>query len=91
VEPVELTRHELIGLKVDVVASTNPAMVGIAGRVVDETRNTLMVDACGDRRLPKDACTFAFTLPDGRKVRVDGARLVGRPEDRITKRRKRSG
>lgn len=90
-EPGEITRHELMGLEVEVVESTNPSLVGLAGRVVDETRNTLVVDAHGNRRLPKGACAFAFTLPGGQRVWVDGAKLVGRPEDRITKRRKASG
>jgi len=91
VEPGDIVHHELLGFMAEVVDSTNRYLVGIKGRVVDETRNTLVLDAGEEKRLPKAACTFTFTTAGGQKVRVDGTRLVGRPEDRIPKRRKRRG
>ena len=61
--PETLTRHELVGLHVRVVESTNPDAVGISGRVVSETMRTLVLE--GDRvwRLPKQGTTFEFALP----------------------------
>ncbi|RCU48085.1 ribonuclease P [Haloplanus salinus] len=61
--PETLTRHELVGLHVRVVESTNPDAVGIGGRVVSETMGTLSVE--GDRvwQLPKQGTTFEFALP----------------------------
>ena len=44
--PETLTRHELNGLYTEVVDSPNPDLVGIAGRVVVETMQTLHLD-CG--------------------------------------------
>lgn len=41
-----------------------------------------------DKTIPKAHSTFIFSLPDGRKVRVDGDLLVARPEDRISKKHK---
>ena len=38
--PESLVRHELAGLDVEVAESPNPDLVGVAGRVVDETTNT---------------------------------------------------
>ncbi|MCW3992450.1 MAG: ribonuclease P protein subunit, partial [Candidatus Bathyarchaeota archaeon] len=38
-----LLRHELIGLDVEVVRDRNPSNASIRGRVVDETRNTLLI------------------------------------------------
>ncbi|WP_129112951.1 ribonuclease P protein component 1 [Halegenticoccus tardaugens] len=47
--PETLTRHELNGLPVRVVDAANPDLVGIAGRVVIETMNTLHVDTGAPR------------------------------------------
>ncbi|WP_132059711.1 ribonuclease P protein component 1 [Halorussus amylolyticus] len=63
--PETLTRHELNGLPVRVVAATNPTLVGIEGRVVAETQGTLSV-ASADRvrQVPKQGSTFEFALTD---------------------------
>lgn len=77
-------QHELIGLQAEVIDSTNQSMVGIKGRVVDETMKMLTIDVRGkEKKIPKDACVLRFSMPDGSKVEVDGKTLVARPEDRI--------
>jgi ribonuclease P protein subunit POP4 len=43
ITPENLIYHTLIGLEAVVSGSTNPNMVGIAGVVIDETRNTLVI------------------------------------------------
>jgi ribonuclease P protein subunit POP4 len=87
ITPGELVRHELIGLEVRVVSSANKQLAGLAGRVVDESRNMLTIEtAKGEKRLVKEQCVFSFRLPSGKRVRVDGSVLVGRPEDRVKKR-----
>jgi len=80
--PETLTRHELVGLDVEVVAASNPDAVGISGRVVMETTRLLTVER--DARVwhvPKADATFAFDI-DGQTVRVEGERLVARPARR---------
>ena len=42
--PETLTRHELNGLLVEVVDAHNPDLIGISGRVVGETTQTLSID-----------------------------------------------
>ncbi|QLD84722.1 ribonuclease P protein component 1 [Natronomonas halophila] len=80
--PDSLVRHELAGLDVEVVDSPNPDLVGIAGRVVDETMHTLLVAASdGMKRVPKADATFRFDLDDTAVV-VEGDRLVARPARR---------
>lgn len=77
---------ELIGTEAEVVESTNPSLRGIAGRVVDETMKTLLVDAgpgTRPRRVPKAACRFRFRWPCGRIIEIEGRDLVGRPEERV--------
>lgn len=84
-----LVMHELIGLVVRVSRSSDPGKKGISGTVVDETRNTLVVETRnkqGERRvLPKTECTFRFRLPDGEVVEVEGWTIIARPEDRTKK------
>ncbi|CCC41003.1 ribonuclease P protein component 1 [Haloquadratum walsbyi C23] len=43
--PETLTRHELIGLYIAVADAANPDLIGISGRVVDETMQTLHIES----------------------------------------------
>jgi ribonuclease P protein subunit POP4 len=85
-----IVQHEFIGLDAKVVRSSNPQAVGIEGRVVDETRNTLTI-LHNDKRsvVIKDVSIFEFVMPDGTIVEIDGKVILGRPEDRIKKRPRR--
>ena len=77
-------RHELIGLGARVSNSSDPTLVGIHGKIIDETRNTLVIKQAGEPKLvPKITSTLMLTLPSGEEVEVDGAKLVGRPEERV--------
>jgi ribonuclease P protein subunit POP4 len=85
--PESIARHELIGLRVVVKSSTNPDLVGLSGRVVDESKNILLLETeRGPKRIPKEGTSLEFTLPEGQKVWVDGSILASRPENRISKR-----
>jgi len=82
--PQNILRHEVIGLKVKIARTVNKELVGLAGKVVDETRNTLTIfDGTRSMTVPKDTAMFYFYLPTDEIVGVDGKRLVGRPEDRV--------
>lgn len=77
--PDSLVRHELAGLDVEVTDASNPDLVGIAGRIEDETMHTLLVATSdGVKQVPKAAATFRFELETADVV-VDGERLVARP------------
>ncbi len=85
--PQNLIRHELIGLELTVVGSMNPCSIGLCGRVIDETRNTIVISQGGLRKvIPKATACLRFTLPSGVKVDVDGVQIVGAPQNRIKKR-----
>lgn len=90
ITPHNLTQHELIGLRVEVVESTNSDLMGIAGMVVDESKNMLVIESPEDRRhrmVEKLCSVFVFHL-DGTKVKVDGRLLHSQPENRIQKKRR---
>ncbi len=85
ITPKNLIRHELIGLMVEVVGANNPSQVGLNGKIVDETRHTLiMATSHGEKRLMKRCIVIRVKLKN-QKVEVCGERLVGKPEERIKK------
>jgi len=82
--------HELIGLESMVMASSNPTSKGIKGIVVDETKNTLVIEQDDVRkRIIKQDSVFRFKLPNGTILEIDGSAIIGRPEDRVKKKIKR--
>jgi len=79
-----LIRHELIGLDVAVDECTNKTNIGTKGNVINETKKMLVIRSKkGDKKIQKKNSTFIFTLPNGKKVKVDGKIIDIRPEDRI--------
>ncbi|MCQ1535515.1 ribonuclease P protein component 1 [Methanosarcina sp. KYL-1] len=94
ISPSTLIFHELIGLDVKVILSTNPALIGIRGRVVDETKNMLVIENAESRilKIPKADSEFIFRIPaelseKGRRsetfVKIQGNLLLSQPENRI--------
>lgn len=85
-------RHELIGLHVVVEKERHFRDSTIKGKVIDETRNMIVVfDGVKKRRIAKVGSTFHFTLPDDSTIIIEGEVIRGRPEDRIkTFRRKQN-
>ncbi|MEM5872270.1 MAG: ribonuclease P protein component 1 [Candidatus Aenigmatarchaeota archaeon] len=84
ITPRNLIRHELIGLNVEVFDSTNKFQIGIKGIVVDETKNTITIEAKnGLKKIQKKGATFIFTIPNGKKVKVKGEKILARPEERV--------
>ena len=80
-----ILRHELIGLECRVAESDNRSQVGIEGRVVDETRKTLVIETPkGFKIVPKQGTVFRLSLQK-ETVEVPGSLLIAKPEDRIKK------
>jgi len=79
IDAKNLAYHELIGLAVRVAKSSSTERVGIKGRVVDETKNTLVLD--NGKVLPKTECVFEFDINEN--VLLDGKTIMKRPEDRV--------
>ena len=79
----DLMRMELIGMETQVVGEGCES--GISGLIVDETKNTLVIDS-GDRErtVPKKGNEFRFTY-EGQRTVIRGSEILHRPEDRIKK------
>ncbi len=93
--PSNLIYHEIIGLPVRAYPSKGPKSGSpvVGGVVVDETRQTVVVETDDKqrKRIIKNTHKFRFTLDqDGKPVvvEVDGDVLVGTPEKRLKKMRK---
>ena len=86
-----LIYHELIGLNVEITDSSAESLIGIKGKVVDETKKTLIIETSdkNEKLVAKDVSIFQFEVPDGTYLEVDGKILLSRPEDRIKKRYKK--
>lgn len=80
-----IERHELIGLLIEVVKSKNPSLVGIKGRVVNETKNTIKVKQSDKMKtLLKNQIKIKI-IEGGEEKQISGIKLVGRPEERLKK------
>jgi ribonuclease P protein subunit POP4 len=90
ITPFNITKNEFIGLDLVISKSCNKQLVGIRGRIIDETRNTLMLRQ-GSKiiRIPKDIVRLNMSIPFGKMIEVDGRSIVARPEDRIKMRVRR--
>ena len=77
--------NELIGLRARVIKSLDKKQRGASGTVIDETKNTLLLESrVGIRRIPKKACVFRFYTGAG-TFDVDGNEISFRPHERIEK------
>jgi ribonuclease P protein subunit POP4 len=84
--PETLPRHELNGLRVEVVDASNPDLVGIAGRVVVETMQTFHIESRVDgesrvRQVPKQGSTFEFVITDEAAASARTAGTASEPSD----------
>lgn len=76
----DIWREELIGSTAEVVSSKNSTLVGIKGKIIDETMKTIMIQGEKKKRILKSH----VILKINNQV-INGADLVGRPEDRLKK------
>ncbi len=83
--------HELIGLNVKILEYPDPSLVGVTGRIIDETQKTLLIETPSGRRVRvlKLHSVLLIMLPNKEKVIIRGARILARPEERVKKIRKR--
>ena len=91
IDPKDIIHHELVGLHVKVVDSTDPSIVNLQGRIIDETRNTFIIEKedGNTKTLVKENCIFSFEYETNKRVKVSGKLLIARPEDRLKKKMKK--
>ncbi len=78
--------HEIIGLKVRIIEHSDPSLVGVVGRIVDETQKTIVIETLSGKRkrVLKEHGVYEIRLPHREeKVIIRGFEILGRPEDRL--------
>ena len=78
--------HELIGLDCRVMRSDDPSQKGIKGKVIDETKNTLILETPqGIKRVVKKISLFSFRGNGKESFLVEGEEINFRSYERIEK------
>jgi ribonuclease P protein subunit POP4 len=76
-----------IGLEVEISNSSAHELIGLKGKVIDETKNLLVIEKEDGRevKIQKVANTFRFTLDDKSVIEIQGKKIAFRPEERPKK------
>ncbi|EQB74291.1 MAG: ribonuclease P protein subunit [Candidatus Thermoplasmatota archaeon] len=84
----EIYLIELIGRNVMVKNSHNIKNIGIKGKLIDETRNMMVIDT-GVKRcsIPKEGTLFGVNF-EGIYYNIHGDAILTKPEDRTKEKRK---
>ena len=78
----KLVKYEFIGNEISVVDSRNKSLIGLKGKIADETKNMFTLD--NGKKIIKSECIFKMKIK-GKTVEINGKVIVARPEDRIKK------
>lgn len=80
-----LAREELIGRCVTIRECTDPTLADKSGLIIDETKNTFLIEIENkEKKVGKNIAKFEFEQ-DGKKIVLNGSKLIFKPEDRIKK------
>lgn len=84
ITPENLLSHELVGLRATILCASQPTLVGLSGTIIFETKNMITIKVkSGSKRVSKlVARKIKLHLP-GNVCFINGASLIGRPEDRV--------
>ncbi|MBT3691533.1 ribonuclease P protein subunit [Candidatus Woesearchaeota archaeon] len=74
-------KGELIGSLVEIVSSKNETLIGIKGKIIDETKNTLIIKQ--GKKIKKIMKSHVILKIDDKTI--EGKNIIKRPEDRIKK------
>jgi len=78
-----ITSHEFIGLHTEIIKSTNPQVIGLNGRIIDETKSMFRINTeNGIKSVAKSTNSWKFSI-ENNDVIVDGSKITKRPFDRI--------
>ena len=78
-----ITSHEFIGLHTEITKSTNPQIIGLNGRIVDETKSMFRINTKnGMKSIAKSKNSWKFSIGN-QDIAIDGSKIAKRPFDRI--------
>lgn len=78
-----ITSHELIGLRTEIVESSNSQIIGLNGTITDETKSMIIINTVnGTKMIAKSNNSWKFSV-DNKDVILDGSKIAKRSFDRI--------
>ena len=78
-----ITSHELIGLRTEIVESSNVQIIGLNGTITDETKSMIIINTTnGTKMIAKSNNSWKFSV-DNKDVILDGSKIAKRSFDRI--------
>jgi len=78
-----ITSHEFIGLHTEITQSSNPQIIGLNGRIVDETKSMFRINTKnGIKSIAKSKNNWKFLI-ENQDIIIDGSKIAKRPFDRI--------
>jgi ribonuclease P protein subunit POP4 len=78
-----LTSHELIGLRIEIIKSSNPQIIGLNGTITDETKSMFTMSTVnGSKMVTKSNNVWKFSI-NNQDVVLEGSKISKRPHDRI--------
>ncbi|CAD6518699.1 Ribonuclease P protein component 1 [metagenome] len=78
-----LASHELIGLRTEIIESSNRQIIGLNGTITDETKSMFTMNTTnGSKRITKLNNVWKFSI-DNQDVVLEGSKISKRPHDRI--------
>lgn len=78
----EVFPHELIGEEIEVITSKNKSNLGIKGKIIDETKETITVSQDHGKEVVLMKQIITFKLMKSGKI-ISGEVIAKRPEDRL--------
>mgnify|MGYP001595362563 FL=1 len=78
-----IASHELIGLRTEIVESSNPQIIGLNGTIIDETKSMITINTVnGTKMISKSNNSWKFLIDD-KDVILNGSKIAKRSFDRI--------
>ncbi len=78
-----ITSHEFIGLHTEITQSSNPQIIGLNGRIVDETKSMFTINTNnGTKSIAKAENSWKFSI-ENKDIVIDGSKIAKRPFDRM--------
>ncbi len=78
-----ITSHEFIGLHTEITQSSNSQIIGLNGRIVDETKSMFRINTKnGIKSIAKSKNSWKFSIKN-QDIVIDGSKIAKRPFDRI--------
>ena len=80
-----MLKQELIGSEIRIIHSSNPDLVNLKGRIIDETKNMIVLETeKGIKKIIKNQIKMEIKTQT-KTIEIEGKDLVEKPEERNKK------